>query len=87
MSAHDYSTEHRNTLVRSTGWRDYIGDVLRQVREWKRELILNRALTEGQRLGYQYALEALQEGLKSCYEKAHEQMPEWLEKELMLDGR
>ena len=80
-----YDKEDINTLARSNGFQIYLDGVRSQVRLWTRELVTNKSLTEGQRLGYQYATEAVAEGIKSFYEKAQVQMPDWLAKELLLD--
>jgi hypothetical protein len=49
--------------------------------EWKSDLCYNLSLSEGQRLGLQHALLALERGLSDIFKKAGVDLPEWIEKE------
>jgi hypothetical protein len=80
--------EQLDTLLRSEMFAVLVHEVfIPKMRAWRDELVFNTALDESTRRGYQHALIAVQEGISSCYEKGHVQMPPWLQKELMLDAR
>lgn len=78
--------EAYNEFLRSKGFEAFLHlSLVPRVRIWKHELLDNTALPLEQRVAYQLALAAEQEGIKSCYEKAGVQIPAWLRKELAID--
>ena len=56
-----------------------------ELQKWRRRLLTDTAMTEGERLGLQQALLAMQAGIQACFEKVELEIPLWLKKELGLN--